>query len=169
MSKPIPEDHDYFESYQQATRGGDIIRDFGLEYRINATYLYPEFKAKVLKRVKEIYLQDTGAFSETDSKSGFLVSIFGSDRDSVDLTNTGHWTILLSDGSQGAGVRPVLVKKISDKRRWGQFFSSISPWSTEYLVVFDAPAANPGAKNLVEKPHAKLTLANAQGKIDLNW
>lgn len=167
LNKTLQNDQEYYANYQRATRGGDVIRDFGLEYRLHATYLYPEFKLALLKRVKDLYLQDAGTFSEAESKSAFFVTIYGSDRDGIDLANTGHWTILL--GSYQTGIRPVLVRKITDKRRWGQFFETISPWTTDYLVVFDVPAANPGAANLVEKPHAKLLIAGAQGKVVLDW
>lgn len=167
LSDRIKDDEKYYKSYQNATRGGDLIRDFGLEYRIHATYLYPEFRAELARRVKEVYLQDAGAFAEADSKSGFFVSVFGSERDSTDLANTSHWTILLH--GKDAPMRPVLVRKITDKQRWKNFFESITPWSTEYLVVFDTPAANPGAENLVEKPHAKLVIAASQGKVTLDW
>lgn len=167
LSNPLEDDKDYYGSYQAATRGGDLIRNFGLEYRIHATYLYPEFRASLAKRLQKLYVQDAGAFTEADSKSGFLVTVFGSESDSTDLANTNHWTILL-DGKDGS-ARPVLVRKITDKRRWRNFFQNITPWSVEYLVVFDTPAANPGAASLVEKPHANLVIANAEGKISLNW
>lgn len=167
LSHPLADDKDYYTSYQAATRGGDLIRNFGLEYRIHATYLYPEFRSSLAKRLQRLYIQDAGAFVEADSKSGFMVTIFGSDRDSTDLANTNHWTLLL-EGKDGS-TRPVLVRKITDKRRWRNFFENITPWSVEYLVVFDTPAANPNAANLVEKPHAKFVIATAEGKIALNW
>lgn len=167
LSRPLSDDKDYYASLQGATRGGDLIRDFGLEYRIHATYLYPEFRGQLAKRLQSLYVQEAGAFTEADSKSGFFISVFGSDRDTVDLGNTNHWTILL-EGKEGS-TRPVLVRKITDKVRWRNFFEHVTPWSTEYLVVFDTPAANPGAENMVEKPHAKLVIANAQGKIAFNW
>ncbi len=168
LSRPPSDDKEYYQSYQEATRGGDMIRDFGLTFKIQATYLYPGFRAQLARRLKELYLQDTGgAFSEADSKSGFLVTIYGDGRDTADLANTNHWTVVL-DGKDGQ-QRPVLVRKITDKQRWRNFFESVSPWSTDYLVVFDAPAANPGAANLVEKPHAKLIIAHGEGKITMNW
>ena len=96
------------------------------------------------------------------------MTVYGDERDSADLANTNHWTILLEGGKEGA-LRPVLVRKITDKQRWRNFFDSSTPWSTDYLVVFDVPAANPGAENLVEKPHAKLVIAHGEGKITMNW
>jgi hypothetical protein len=167
LADTIEQDQEYYASYQRATRGGDMIRDFGLEFRIHATYLYPEYKTQLLRRTKDLYLQNGTTFGEADSKSGFFITVFGSDRDSTDLNNTNHWTIMLGDG--GSMQRPVLVKKINDKKRWGHFFETISPWSADYLVVFDTPAANPGDSKLVAKPHAKLTIAHAEGKVILDW
>jgi len=167
MSDRLTEDKDYYEAYQNATRGGDLMRGFGLEHRISVTYLYPQFRSHLAKRLKDVYMQDAGAFSEADSKSGFFVSVFGSERDTSDLANTNHWTILLD--SKGGPMRPVLVRKITDKLRWRNFFEHVTPWSVDYLVVFDTPSANPGAENLVEKPHAKLTIANGEGKMTLDW
>jgi hypothetical protein len=167
LSSEISDDRDYYKSYQGATRGGDIIKNFGLDYRIHATYLYPEFRTQLAKRLSRLYLQDAGAFTEADSKSGFFVTVFGSERDSTDLSNTNHWTILL-EGKE-ASMRPVLVRKITDKKRWRNFFETISPWSTEYLVVFDTAAANPGAATLVEAPHIKLVIASARGKMTMDW
>lgn len=169
LARRPSDDKEYYKSYMEATRGGDLIRDFGLSYSLRATYLYPGFRAQLARRLQELYLQDaTGAFSEANSKSGFFVTVYGDERDSADLANTNHWTILLEGGKEGA-LRPVLVRKITDKQRWRNFFDSSTPWSTDYLVVFDVPAANPGAENLVEKPHAKLIIAHGEGKITMNW
>lgn len=168
LTKPPSEDKEYYRSYREATRGGNLIRDFGLSFKIHATYLYPGFRAQLARRLKDLYLQDAGgAFSEANSKSGFLVTLYGDERDSVDLANTNHWTVILetNEGPQ----RPILVRKITDKQRWRNFFESISPWSTDYLVVFEIPAANPGAENLVEKPRAKLVIAHGEGKITMDW
>jgi hypothetical protein len=167
LAKPVSADKDYYRSYQDATMGGDLIRNFGLEFRIHATYLYPEFRSQLAKRLKELYVQDAGAFADADGKSGFFITVFASERDSADLGNTNHWSILLE--TKEGPVRPVLVRKISDKQRWRNFFENVTPWSVEYLVVFDTPAANPGAENLVEKPHAKLVIAHAEGKVVLDW
>lgn len=167
LADRLQDDSDYYKAMQDATRGGDLIRNFELNFRIHATYLYPEFRVQLAKRMKEIYLQDVGAFAEADAKSGFFVTVFGTERDSADLANTNHWSVLLD--TKDGPVRPVLVRKITDKMRWRNFFETVSPWSVDYLVVFDTAAANPGASNLVEKPHAKLTIANSEGKVVLDW
>jgi hypothetical protein len=162
------EDADYYKKYQSATRGGDIISKLDILYRIHATYLSPEFRTALVERTGRIYMEDAGsAFQEASAKAGFIVTIYGLDRDTVDLTNVGHWTILF-ENKEGP-VKPILVKKISDKVRWRNFFETITPWSQDYLVVFDKTAVNPNAENLVEKPMTRLTLANGEGRIQMDW
>jgi hypothetical protein len=162
------EDENYYKKYQNATRGGDIISRLDILYRIHATYLSPEFRAALVDRTGRIYMEDAGAaFQEASAKAGFIVTVYGLDRETVDLTNVGHWTILF-ENKEGP-VKPVLVKKISDKVRWRNFFETITPWTQDYLVVFDKTAVNPNAENLVEKPMTRLTLANGDGRIQMNW
>jgi hypothetical protein len=167
-SESISEDSAYYERYTSATRGGDLIVKFEVKYRIHATYLSPEFRTSLLKRANELYLDDAGdAFKEASSKASFIVTAYGQDRDSVDMLNPNHWTLLFE--SKEGPVKPVLVKKINDKLRWRNFFETMTPWTTDYLVVFDRVAVNPGADNLVEKPITKLTMATGEGKIMLQW
>lgn len=162
------EDGDYYRKYQSATRGGDIISKFEILYRIHATYLSPEFRNALVERMGKIYLEDAGAaFQEASAKAGFIVTVYGLDRDTVDLSNTGHWTILF-ENKEGP-VKPVVVKKISDKVRWRNFFETITPWTQDYLVVFDKTAVNPNAETLVEKPMTRLTMSNGEGRIRMDW
>ncbi len=168
VADPPHDDRDYYPKYQAATRGGDMIVKFDIHYRVHATYLSPEFRSALVKRLEKLYLQDAaGAFQEASSKAGFIVTVYGLDRDSVDLTNTNHWTLLFE--SKEGPVKPILVKKISDKIRWRNFFETMTPWTTDYLVVFDRTAVNPNADNLVEKPMTRVTFANGIGRIQLNW
>jgi hypothetical protein len=165
---PIYSDSGYYNQYMSATRGGDLIMRFDVKYRIHATYLSPEFRTSLIKRVNNLYLEDAGeSFKEATSKAGFIVTAYGQDRETVDLNNPNHWTLLFE--SKEGPVKPVLVKKISDKIRWRNFFETMTPWTTDYLVVFDRVAVNPGAANLVETPITKLTMATGEGKIQLEW
>lgn len=162
------EDGAYYKKYQSATRGGDVISTFDILYRIHATYLSPEFRSALVERLGKIYLEDAGAaFQEASAKAGFIVTVYGLDRDTVDLSNTNHWTILFEN--KDGPVKPILVKKIGDKVRWRNFFETISPWTQDYLVVFDKTAVNPNAENLVEKPITRLTLASGEGRIRMDW
>jgi hypothetical protein len=164
----LHEDGAYYKKYQSATRGGDVISTFDILYRIHATYLSPEFRSALVERMGKIYLEDAGAaFQEASAKAGFIVTVYGLDRDTVDLANTNHWTILF-ENKEGP-VKPILVKKIGDKVRWRNFFETISPWTQDYLIVFDKTAVNPNAENLVEKPITRLTLTNGEGRIRMDW
>lgn len=168
VSDDIYSDGDYYDKYQDATRGGDLIVNFDVRYKIHATYLSPEFRNALVKRVQKLYLEDAaGAFQEASSKAGFIVTAYGLERESVDLANSNHWTLLFE--TKDGPVKPVLVRKINDKIRWRNFFETMSPWTSDYLVVFDRAAVNPGAENLVEKPKTRLVLANGEGKVQMDW
>lgn len=168
LNEEIYNDEDYYDKYQSATRGGDLISKFDIRYRLHATYLSPEFRNALVKRVQKLYMEDAaGAFEEASSKAGFIVTVYGLERETADLANTSHWTLIFE--TKDGPVRPVLVRKINDKIRWRNFFDTISPWTSDYLVVFDRAAVNPGAANLVEKPKTKLVLANGEGKVQLEW
>ncbi len=167
-SDPIYSDSDYYDHYMSATRGGDLIVKFDVKYRVHATYLSPEFRASLIKRTNDLYLEDAAeSFKEASSKAGFIVTAYGQERESVDMMNPSHWTLLFE--SKEGPVKPILVKKITDKIRWRNFFETMTPWTVDYLVVFDRTAVNPGAENLVEKPITKLTMATGEGKIKLEW
>ncbi len=168
LNDEIHSDGDYYDKYQSATRGGDLISKFDIRYRIHATYLSPEFRTALVKRVQKLYMEDAaGAFEEASSKAGFIVTAYGLERETTDLTNTSHWTLIFE--TKDGPVRPVLVRKINDKIRWRNFFETISPWTQDYLVVFDRASVNPGASNLVEKPRTRLVMANGEGKVQLEW
>lgn len=168
LSDEIYNDEDYYDKYQSATRGGDLIKKFDVRYRLHATYLSPEFRGALVKRIQKLYMEDAaGAFEEASSKASFIVTVYGLERETADLGNTSHWTLIFE--TKDGPVRPVLVRKINDKIRWRNFFETISPWTSDYLVVFDRAAVNPDATNLVEKPKTKLVLANGEGKVQLEW
>ena len=168
LADEIHDDEDYYGKYQASTRGGDLINNFDVRFRLHATYLSPEFRSALVKRLQKLYMEDAaGAFEEASSKAGFIVTVYGLERETADLSNTSHWTLIFE--TKDGPVRPVLVRKINDKIRWRNFFETISPWTSDYLVVFDRAAVNPDATNLVEKPKTKLVLATGEGKVQLEW
>jgi hypothetical protein len=162
------DDGDYYPSLVQATRRADVIKDFEMIYRVNATYLSNEFRSSLNKRLDRLYFQNaTGSFEEAASKAGFFVTIFSPDSRSIEITNSDHWSIFLE--TKDGKFKPSLVKRINDKLRWRHFFDSINFWSVEYLIVFDTASVNPATKSLVEKPITKLSLASGAGNVQLVW
>jgi len=157
------EDTAYNAVLQKSTRAKSVIKNFENRYQIVTTYLSPEFRAAFSQRLTKVFLTGAGEFEETNAKAGFFVSLNAAFEERADLSNPQHWSVLMktSDGL----IKPVVVKKLSDKERWRAFFGSVNTWSHDYLVVFDAPAVNPSSADLVEK----IVFANADGQVSLTW
>jgi hypothetical protein len=165
---PSPdEDAPYAAALGKATQSRVVFKDFETRYRLSATYLTPEFRAAFAQRLERVFKQGHGQFDDVTGKSGFFVSLHAPENDRTDLTNPEHWSVLLQTG--GATQKPVLIKKLSDKERWRPFFTTVDEWTSEYLVVFDAPAANPQSQALVEQNQITLTFANADAQVNLSW
>ena len=161
------EDHDYSRALEKATQERTVFKDFETRYRVTATYLSPEFRAAFGQRLERVYKKGEAHFEEANQKAGFFVSIHSPDEDRTDLANPLHWTVLLD--SKDGPLKPVLVKRLNDKERWRAFFDGVTSWTTEYLIVFDAPSINANSPDLVEKTNVGLTFANADAQVNLVW
>ncbi len=161
------EDNEYYDVFESSTKNETVYKNFETRFKVQATYLSPEFRTAFKKRLESVFMQGALKFGHERTKAGFFVSVFTPDSDRMNLSNDQHWTILLA--SPDGDLKPVLIKKLNDKERWRAFFDGISHWTTEYLVVFDAPNVTPNSPDLVEKSSIKLTFANADGKVNLIW
>lgn len=166
LNRPPEDDKEYFPALRKATRAADVVSNFETHWTITTTHLSPEFLTAFNRRLERVYLQGSSSFEDAKAKTGFFVSIYSPENDVTDLSNPNHWTIVLE--KKDGQLRPVLVKKLSDKIRWRSFFDTVGRWTEEYLVVFDTPAINPDA-NLVEKAPINLIFANANARITFTW
>lgn len=166
---PSPtEDEGYRQALEKATKSRTIFKDFENRYQLTATYLSPEFRSAFAQRMARVYKNAPMQFEEASAKAGFFVTIEAPNDDRIDLTNPHHWSIFLGSNDKNP-LKPVLVKKLDDKERWRAFFDSVTPWTTEYLIVFDAPSVNANSKDLVAKTPINLMFANADAQLSLNW
>jgi len=165
---PAPsEDGVYYDALDKATEERTVFKDFETRYRVTATYLSPEFRGAFAKRMESVYKRSDVLFEEADAKAGFFVSVHAPNEERTDLANPQHWSIFLA--SNEGPIRPVLVKRLSDKERWRAFFDSVTEWTTEYLIVFDVPSVNTNSPELVAKTAMNLTFANADAQVNLTW
>ena len=167
---PSPaEDKDYFDALQKATRERIVFKDFETRMIVGATYLSPEFRSAFAQRLERVYKKGEGGFQEAKEKAGFFVTIDvpGADSDSQDIANGHHWTVLLK--TPEGSIRPVVIKRITDKERWRAFFKNVTNWTSEYLVIFDVPSVNPDSPKMVAKTPVQLMLANADAQLNLSW
>lgn len=166
-NSPIDQDRKYYDILMRYTRDTKVFRNFETIYTVSATYLSPEFRALLAQRYEELFEQPQPVLEEATSKAGFFVSIYGPDRDTVDLTNNHLWSIFLQVKDQT--IKPILVKRLSDKERWRPFFESIHPWSHEFLVLFDTASITPNDPSMVDKTSLTLTFASSDAKVHFNW
>jgi hypothetical protein len=166
---PAPDEDDQYASVlEAATRSKSVFKDFEARYYVTATYLSPEFRNAFQKRLERVYKLGQVEFNKATGKAGFFVAINSPNLDALDLTDPQHWTILLS--TPEGPIKPVLIEALHDKERWRAFFpKAITDWTTDYLVVFDAPSVNPNSPALVAKTPVSLTLANADAQVTLSW
>ncbi len=165
---PTPDDDDdYSKVLNRSTQTRTVFADFETRYQVTATYLSPEFLGAFGKRMERVYKKGDGPWQEAQGKAAFFVSVSSPDDDRTDLSNPNHWTVLM--GGKEGSLKPILVKRLSDKERWRAFFHSVTGWTNEFLIVFDAPAVNANSPELVEKTSINLTFANADGQVNLTW
>lgn len=166
---PAPEEDDqYADALDHATRTKSVYKDFEARFFVTATYLSPEFRVAFQKRLERVYKLGQFEFDKASGKAGFFVALNSPNLDALDLTDPQHWTILLQ--TPEGGIKPVLIEKLQDKERWRAFFpKAITDWTTDYLVVFDAPSVNPNSPALVEKTPVSLLFANADAQVTLAW
>lgn len=166
---PSPEEDDtYAAALEAASVSKKVFKDFEARFFVSATYLSPAFRTAFQQRLERVYKLGQVQFEKASGKAGFFVQLQSPNNDALDLTNPHHWTILLQT-AEGA-VKPVLIEKLDDKERWRAFFpKAITNWTTDYLIVFDAPSVNPNSPDLVAKMPVNMTMANADGQVTLSW
>jgi hypothetical protein len=167
LNDTITEDTEYTSVHQEFTRGAEIYRDFESRFRITATYLSPKFRGAFSKRLKELFTQEHPSLDEAAQNAGFFVTIQSPDENEIDLNDPHLWTIFMDVGN--VRQNPILIKRIQQKERWNPFFSSISKWSREYLIIFDTASIAPNSPDMVEKSSVQLTFANSDAKVKMNW
>ncbi len=169
LTPTISQDTPYKEALQKATRDRTVFKNFETKAIVHATYLSPEFRAAFAERLNRIFKRSDVHFDDTKDKAAFMVSLEvpGIWYERNDLTDPYQWTITM-DSDQGP-IRPVMIKRILDKERWRPYFTHVTEWSGEFLVVFDAPSVNPNSDQMVVKTPVKLTIANADAQLNLTW
>ena len=167
FNDPLDQDKAYYDHLTRATRDSKVFRNFETVYAVSATYLSPEFRGALARRYEDLFKQPQPMLEEASSKAGFFVTIYGPDRDNVDLTNSRLWSIFLQIKDQS--IRPVLVKRLSEKEQWRPFFEGIHPWSHEFLILFDTASITPNDPSMVDKTSFAMTFASADAKVNFNW
>lgn len=163
----ISEDTDYQVAYDDATSYYEIINNFETKFTVQTTLLSSKFRSAFAKRYQKLYNEEQPILNEASQRTAFFISIYTANEDLNNIGDANLWTIQLNKGQQT--LRPTKIEKLRDKDRWRPFFTEITPWSREFLVLFDSPAPSSGDQDLVITKESRLVLSNQDGRVTITW
>ncbi len=169
ITLPLPVDKDaaYTQSYNKATASYEIINNFETRFTVKTTLLSSQFRQAFAGRYQSLYNESAPVLTEASQKTGFFVSVYAANEQLNDISDVNLWTIQLIKGNET--LRPSKVQRLRDKDRWRPFFTDITPWSHEFLVIFDTPAPITGDQDLVYTKESRLVLSNQDGRVTITW
>ena len=156
----ISSDRRYASAYDNSTRTSRVYRGFEHQFSVNATHLSPSFLQEFRHRHRLLADNHNDIFASNNRQrqTAFLVSL--ATPSYADLRDYLTWTVRLRSGDNS--FDPVLIKRISNKDKLELFFRNVTPWSNEYLLVFDpSPHTRPDPLQLV--------LGNSRARVRLSW
>ena len=167
LNPSVENDSIYADSYLKHTNQYEVIENFETKYVISATHLTSDFRQAVATRHKKVFEDPAPILSEASSKTGFFVSLYVANDEQEDLRNQNLWNISLKEGQSSKG--PILVKKLSKKERWKNYFPAINLWTQEYLILFDSPSTGSANQQLLDQEKKILLISNADAKVKMSW
>ena len=162
----VYEDIDYGTAYEKYSTSFEMIDNFETKFVMEVTVLSPGFRQAFAQRFQELYNEPQPVLTESSDKGAFFISMFAAKDDMTDLSDDTLWNIQLFQKEQIQ--KPIKVKKISNKARWRPFFKGISPWSKEFIVLFDV-SINQINGDFLKSPDSKLVFSNPNGKMTVSF
>ena len=157
----LEHDRGYAHVYRHATRHSRVYRGLEHQFSVGATHLSPVFLQAF--RTRHSLLADghegTLVSDASQQQTAFLVSL--ATPSAADLRDYTTWSVRLHNGS--SSFDPVVIKKIRNKDKLELFFRNITPWSSEYLLVFES-----GQQSVAHDP-LQLVLGNTRARVRLSW
>lgn len=166
LAEDIDEDSDYAPAFKDHTRDFEIIKNFETRYILHATRLTPQFLKAMSDRYQRLYNESQPTLEEAAGKTGFFVVLYTANHEMTDLDDDRLWSVQVEHG--GTVHKASAIKRLSKKERWQPFFKKITPWSHEYLVLFDIPNSS-GDPQLVSRQPIKMMVSNADGRVAISW
>lgn len=167
LNPSIQNDSSYVTTYRKYTNQYEVIENFETKFVINATHLTSDFRQAIASRHKKVFNDPAPVLAEASNKTGFFVSLYVSNDEREDLRDESLWNITLKEGGVSKG--PILVKKLSKKERWKNYFPAVNLWTQEYLVLFDSPSTGSADNKLVDQEEKILHISNRDAKVKMNW
>jgi hypothetical protein len=137
---------------------------FQKRFEVKAVLLTNEFRKAYLARHARLQGPSQGGqFDDSiGSRVGVLLSVFSSDRDFEILEDKRLWTIAMNYGQ--AELRNPEVRMLPEKALTTPYFPFVSPWSKEFLVVFEPQGGEGGLPDKVE-----LTMRSSMANVEMIW
>lgn len=157
----LAHDRGYANVYRHATRHSRVYRGFEHQFSVGATHLSPTFLQAFRTRHSLLVdgREDMLVGDASKQQTAFLISL--ATPSAADLRDYTIWTVRLYNGS--SSLDPVVIKKIRNKDKLELFFRNITPWSSEYLLVFES------GQHAVPHDPLQLVLGNARARVRLSW
>lgn len=155
----ITSDRGYANIYRSATRTSRVYRGLEHQFSVNATHLSTAFLQAFRDRHRLLTDNHDDIFGNNARlQTAFLVSL--ATPIPSDLRDYLTWTVQLRKGEKSTD--PISIRKIRNKNKLELFFRNVTPWSSEYLLVFDPPShqqTNP----------LQLVVGNSRARVRLSW
>ena len=161
----IDKDTAFIKTYHQSTREYEVIHNFETKFTVKATILDHHIRRAISDRYQRIFNDPEPILREVSNKTGFFIVLYTADSEMHDLANKNLWNVQLQQ--KGSLISPILVKHLTNKQRWKPFFKHISPWSHEFLVLFETQ--NQNSTENQSDPGMKLILSNPDGRVTAEW
>lgn len=162
----LTEDGNYYPVYEKFTKKYEIVNNFETHHIIQVTFLHPDFLKELSNRHKKLYRDNQSIFQDASEKYGYFISSYSKFVDSADLAQKEYWNIKMT--SKDKKTEPVILKELKNKEKWKPFFTNISPWTREYLVIFDIPISE-NSNKLVESVKNFLSISNSAGNVIVTY
>lgn len=163
----VEQDDAYDGALRKASRATTVTRNFETKYTIEATYLSPEFRVAFARRAERFTKSKMTILEEASNRSAFFVTVFSPDNRVDDLADQDHWTIQMVSADKT--LRPAFVRRLADKDRWKPFFPGVNRWSSEYMVMFDAPSRSTGNVELAAPSPVQVQFTSPEADVTMTW
>jgi hypothetical protein len=153
----LEEDKDYAAAYRAASKKFAVNKNFETRHIITITHLNQPFLNSFAARYKRLFNEAAPILNETSGKLGFFISLYSADTEQNRLDKSSLWNLQFQD--RNSISKPEFIKTLRSKPEWHPFFPDVSPWTTEYIVLF----ANSAQEFSSE---AKFIISNADTRIE---
>lgn len=161
------QDDDFRPAMERWSQGVQVFNQFQNRLELRAVLFTEEMRQAYLARWFKMR-GDTFAKIGMDvgGKLAVFASIFTPEDDFLRLDDSALWTVRMTYGDQV--VAPVMIRRLYDKALYESFFPFITPWSSEYLIIFE-PNVTESGPSLVLPKQVSAQFLSSLASVELQW